>query len=118
MSLDHDRWEKLLAAPEPHIDDGGFTARVMAALPRRRALALRRALVADSLLVAALVSVLLPPFNAAFAMLGTALASLGSLLAAPDTTIALAGVPSLLAAGVLLVLLTWGGIALAKSGEL
>ena len=50
--------ESLLAAP-PHVDDDGFTPRVMAALPRRRAPRVVYALVPGATAVGAAITALL-----------------------------------------------------------
>jgi hypothetical protein len=112
--------EHLLSAA-PHLDDEGFTARVMARLPEPRAStrALRGVVLAVSLCASFVGAVTLPGFQVALAAVRDVL---GPLLALPvdpvrsGAALTSAGTAALALQGVVLVMIVWGAVALARDG--
>jgi len=113
--MNDDRWlEELLAKPAPHLDDDGFTARVVARLPPPALVRERRAILGLATLLAALVVVLTPAgagVSAAFELVGQLVAG------GPTSSAAGLALPTLIVGGVLLLLSTWGAVALARAQE-
>ncbi len=111
--------EQLLSAT-PHLDDEGFTARVMARLPDARASTRSRLrLVLAASLCAALVGVVALPGSQA--VLVAVRDVLEPLLAMPldpgraGAALTSTGATGLAVHGVLLVMIVWGAVALARS---
>src|SRR5574337_776669 len=110
--LDH------LLAEAPHLDDEGFTARVMARLPESRSgtRALRGVVLAVSLCASFVGAVTLPGFQVALAAVRDVL---GPLLALPldpvrsGAALMSVGAAALALQGVVLVMIVWGAVALA-----
>jgi hypothetical protein len=113
--MNDDRWlEDLLQEPAPHLDDDGFTARVVARLPRH-ANAERRIILGLTTLLAALVAMLSPAhrgITAAVDLMADLILAVGHV--GPGTPIAL---PGLIAGAVLVIVATWGAIGLARTQE-
>lgn len=114
--MNDDRWlEELLAEPAPHLDDDGFTARVVARLPRPALVRERHLILGIATLLAALVVVLTP----AGAGVGAAFELVGQVIAGRAPSSPSAGLPlaALISGGVLLLLSMWGAVALARAQE-
>jgi anti-sigma factor RsiW len=113
MDLEH------LLSAAPHLDDEGFTGRVMAQLPKQRfrPRTLRGAVLAVSLCVSFLVAVTLPGCQAALAAVRDVLEPLLALPLDParsGAALASAG-PTLLALqAIILFTIVWGAVALAR----
>ncbi len=110
--------EHLLSAA-PHLDDEGFTARIMAQLPESRSgtRALRGVVLAASLCASFVGAVTLPGFQVALAAVRGVL---GPLLASPldpvrsGAALTSAGTAALALPGVVLGMIVWGVVALAR----
>ncbi len=111
--------EHLLSAP-PHLDDDGFTERVMARLPEARsgAPSRRGVALAVSLFAALAGAVMLPGSRVA---LDAVSAVLGPLLAIPldpvrsSAALMSMGTTALAVHGVVLAMIVWGAVALARA---
>jgi cytochrome c oxidase assembly factor CtaG len=110
--------EHLLSAP-PHLDDEGFTARVMARLPEARAgTRSRRSIVLAASLCAALVgAVMLPGSQVALAAVRDVLEPLSAMPLDPVRSggaLMSLGTTALTVHGVILVMIVWGAVALGR----
>lgn len=113
-----DELEQLLSAA-PHLDDAGFTARVMARLPesRSRASARRAVVLAVSLCAAFAGALTLPGFQVALAAVSDALGPLLAVASDPARAaaqLASVGMGALAVQGIVLVMIVWGAAALAR----
>jgi hypothetical protein len=110
--------EHLLSAA-PHLDDEGFTARVMARLPESRSgtRALRAVVLAVSLCASFVGAVTLPGFQVALAAVRDVLGPLPALPLDPvrwGAALTSAGAAALALQAVALVMMVWGVMALAR----
>ena len=119
--MSDDRWlDDLLATPAPHLDDDGFTARVVAGLPRRRTGVARAVVLGVATVLAALVAAVTPA-RAGFMALGDLVQAIfgyaQSVAAGHSAPQASLVAPMAIAGAVVLVLLVWGAVSLARAQE-
>lgn len=118
MRHDDDWLEDLLRRPAPYIEDLGFSARVVSALPAPTS-RVRRLLLLSFSLAAALLVLVLPPLRASLVAASDVVSQLA--LAAIDPKAAAAvsamGIQALVGAGVLVVISLWGAVGLARARD-